>query len=285
MRVHYTEVAYLEFVDMLTNNQLCPGSLYLITDFRTRNPLWDDITSTFNEAAVEPLLVRAIANNAYDKSVNSPQYPDDIIQWTHDNFRDGADRGVIFYRKRCVSQKTYESCEDFVGVVYRRWETTLGSGVYDSTAPTLNGFSDFPHISGSSNTCIKNNNPVWTYTVIQDSYVFVNYCTNCTFNNNSSITVDFITKTYTDSTTLKSTGAINELKTQPASRITTSQPISSVEFQSTVELDINCGLDTKVFDCLAYPGLTGSANISLNTGSNYYHIYENAGSVATTLFT
>jgi hypothetical protein len=118
---------------------LIPGGYYLITDFRTQHFIQYTDTSgngtALNEAVnlglVEQLLVKAISNNNYDRSVTSIQNPSDTVFWKHNpstrekEYAPIGGRGLIYKR---IDANGNERDYDFRSVKFRRWNN--GSGNY-----------------------------------------------------------------------------------------------------------------------------------------------------------
>jgi hypothetical protein len=133
----YNEVIYSEFVNLIDQNELKIGSVYLLTDFRTSQYVQytdtnGDGTSNdefVNVGSTEPLLIVAIDTNKYNPSVKSLLYPDDEIIWKHDiqdrkfDYCELGGTGHIIYRKTILNNsRDY----DFRNVIFRRWDNGLG---------------------------------------------------------------------------------------------------------------------------------------------------------------
>lgn len=127
-----------ELEDMVTNSELVIGQNYILTDFAQSYNIFDGGTMAIQEekiGALEPLILKAIATNKFDKVAISPLRPNDIIHYSFDilDIRDiaysnGVDtpnanfKGIIYYRKDTIQNN--ECHYNFVptyGVKYRRW--------------------------------------------------------------------------------------------------------------------------------------------------------------------
>jgi len=138
------DVSYATLVELMTANKLIVSDKYRLVDFRTRYtiPECNDI----HTGELEILLVTANSQNSIDMVAVSEKYPNDIIHYTTNNkllfhhhslLESGpdmaVDRGYIMYRKDTI--KNIEAGEDFRNMVFRRWETEPGNGVYANTDP------------------------------------------------------------------------------------------------------------------------------------------------------
>ena len=137
--LQFKQVTYIQFVNLINTSSLIPGGYYLITDFRTQHFIQYTDTSgngtALNEAVnlglVEQLLVKAISNNNYDRSVTSIQNPSDIVFWKHNpstrekEYAPIGGRGLIYKR---IDANGNERDYDFRSVKFRRWNN--GSGNY-----------------------------------------------------------------------------------------------------------------------------------------------------------
>jgi hypothetical protein len=137
--LQFKQVTYSEFVNLLNTSSLIPGGYYLITNFRTQhfiqytdtNGNGTALNESVNVGTTEQLLVRAISNNNYDRSVTSIQHPSDTIFWKHNpSFREKeyasvGGRGLIYKR---IDANGNERDYDFRSVKFRRWND--GSGNY-----------------------------------------------------------------------------------------------------------------------------------------------------------
>lgn len=137
--LQFKQVTYFEFVSLINSSSLIPGGYYLITDFRTQhfiqytdtNGNGTALNEAVNVGTIEQLLVKAISNNNYDRSVTSIQNPSDIIFWKHNpstrekEYAPIGGRGLIYKR---IDANGNERDYDFRSVKFRRWND--GSGNY-----------------------------------------------------------------------------------------------------------------------------------------------------------
>lgn len=145
------EVTYEELMSLRSNGSLIKGSYYLVTDFQTvtyiqfSNSLGSE---EIYEGTIEPMIVQAVSNSELATEIWSTVHPTDIITWKPD-FEDrewdavlGKSTGVITSREDTLLKLKRDF--DWRNVIFRRWETINGSGVYDSYLPTPFSYQDFP---------------------------------------------------------------------------------------------------------------------------------------------
>jgi len=181
----YVLINYNDFVTNITNNSLTEGQDYVITDFRMVTYI--QFTGTglgFEEThsgAIEPMVVTAISTNEVYTVIKSINYPTDIITWKP-IFQDrewdavlGESTGIITGRTDTML-KLYRDY-DWRNIIFRRWETNSGSGVYDSYTDTGFSYQDFtPFVPATSfNTTIKS--PLYLGVDVGASY----FLDNCVF--------------------------------------------------------------------------------------------------------
>lgn len=151
------DVTYSELVSLISANNLFPGDQYRLTDFRTRYRIpFTDLVPAVHTGETEVLVLTANSQNSLNILAVSEAFPQDIIHYTvrNDILNDtNVDRGYILYRKDTV--KNVEAWEDFRNMVFRRWETEVGNGVYaklcQSEAPTGARYKDFPMFADYNN--------------------------------------------------------------------------------------------------------------------------------------
>lgn len=118
---------HAEMLPLVSASELTPGQLYRITDLRTRHLIPN--TAEYNIGPTEPMIVTATTVNTLFAEAYSETYPQDIIYYELvDSSTAGGDRGRIYFRHNTV--KNISVWEDWRAIKYRRWETTLGSGVF-----------------------------------------------------------------------------------------------------------------------------------------------------------
>ena len=135
------DLTYAQLKALVDNSLLSVGQLYRITDYRTYH-LIPNSTNVYHTGTTEPLVVKATGANTLDRQVYSETYPQDIIYYklVDDSGYDSGvsfDRGVIYYRHD--TNINTSAWEDWRNLKYRRWETSLGSGIY--TVLNDNGFA------------------------------------------------------------------------------------------------------------------------------------------------
>jgi hypothetical protein len=120
---------------LVAGNLLEVGKDYLLSDFAQSYNIFDGGTMAIQEekiGALEPLILKAIATNKFDKVAISPLRPNDIIHYSFDildirdiGFGNGVDtvnanfKGQIYYRKDTI--QNVETHYDFRNVKFRRW--------------------------------------------------------------------------------------------------------------------------------------------------------------------
>ena len=123
------------------SNSFVTGDFYLITDFRTRHIIPN--TAVPNVGGVEPIILQAASINKLYKEALSTIFASDTIYYELvDSTTSGGDRGRIYYRQDASYNSTGY---DWRVVLFRRWETFVGSGIYTSLTDPLGGgaFLDF----------------------------------------------------------------------------------------------------------------------------------------------
>lgn len=146
------EVTYTELLNLISTNTLIAGRQYLITDFQTVTYIQFSGGGIGSEdihtGAIEPMLVQAVSSSELATEIWSTVYPTDKITWKPIfNDRDydavlGQSTGVITSRYDTLL-KLYRDY-DWRNVIFRRWETVSGSGVYNDYTDTGFAFQDYP---------------------------------------------------------------------------------------------------------------------------------------------
>jgi hypothetical protein len=147
----FLDVSYSELTTLLNNNELIPSSYYLINDFQTVTYIQFSGGGIGSEdihtGTTEPMIVQAISSSGLSTNIISTIYPTDKITWKPIfNDRDydavlGQSTGVITSRYDTLL-KLYRDY-DWRNVIFRRWETVSGSGVYNEYTDTGFAFQDF----------------------------------------------------------------------------------------------------------------------------------------------
>lgn len=145
------EVTYSELLNLISSNSLVQDTNYLITDFKTVHYIQYSGSLGNEEIHVgntEPMIVTAISSNKLSSTIISTIYPEDKITWKplfDDRDYDavlGQSTGIITSRED-VNKKLYRDY-DWRNVIFRRWETSLGTGDFTSYTDTGFGYQDFP---------------------------------------------------------------------------------------------------------------------------------------------
>ena len=145
------EVTYTELLNLISTNTLIAGRQYLITDFQTVTYIQfsDNIgDEEIHTGAIEPMLVQAVSSSELATEIWSTVYPTDKITWKPIfNDRDydavlGQSTGVITSRYDTIN-KLYRDY-DWRNIIFRRWETVSGSGIFDNPTDTGFAFQDYP---------------------------------------------------------------------------------------------------------------------------------------------
>jgi hypothetical protein len=142
-------VTYNDLVSLINSNGLIPGQSY---QFTMTTAHYIQFTGSLGSELVhsgtpEQLVVTAISSNELSYQASSIDYPTDVIHYKAiftDREYDavlGVSTGVITYREEILfgTYLTNSRDYDFRNVVFRRWESVSGSGIYDSYTNT--GFS------------------------------------------------------------------------------------------------------------------------------------------------
>ena len=163
-------MTYAQLIANIGANTLVPGQQILLTDYHTSQYIPYSGTGgggiggeAVNVGPTEPLLLTAVSDNALSLAAQSLQYPEDIILYLP-SVPDGnyeyapvSGKGCIIYRmdqKRSVARDY-----DWRNVVFRRWETVIGNGLYYSYQPVVGAaYLDLNSFNGATtilNTTIK----------------------------------------------------------------------------------------------------------------------------------
>jgi hypothetical protein len=148
--IAFTSVTYSTLQGLMGTSTLVQGNYYLINDFETIYdqpdyiaPLTPSPSPTTLTAATEPLIVQAATTSTLNSRAISTIYPIDVIEYdpyfTATEITGSAAKGRITYRIDTQNNKTnYDSR----GVVFKRYETSSGSGIFsiywDNGKPSTN---------------------------------------------------------------------------------------------------------------------------------------------------
>lgn len=155
------EIKYKELLDLINSNSLKQKQKYLITDFQTVTYIQFSGGGIGNEELnygdIEPMIVEAVSKNKIATQIWSTLYPDDIITWTP-IFQDKEWDAVLDYSTGVITSREDTIFKlkrdfDFRNVIFRRWETINGSGIYDSIFNTGFGYEDYPPFAPDSYNC------------------------------------------------------------------------------------------------------------------------------------
>jgi hypothetical protein len=145
------EITYTELLNLISTNTLIAGRQYLITDFQTAHYIQfsDNIgDEEIHTGAIEPMLVQAVSSSELATEIWSTVYPTDKITWVA-SFADrdwdavaGQSTGVITSRYDTIN-RLYRDY-DWRNIIFRRWESVSGSGIFDNFFPTPFAFQDYP---------------------------------------------------------------------------------------------------------------------------------------------
>ena len=145
------EVTYTELLNLISTNTLIAGRQYLITDFQTVTYIQFSGGGIGSEdihtGAIEPMLAQAVSSSELAAEIWSTVYPTDKITWVA-SFADrdwdavlGQSTGVITSRYDTIN-RLYRDY-DWRNVIFRRWESVNGSGIFDNFFPTPFAFQDY----------------------------------------------------------------------------------------------------------------------------------------------
>lgn len=154
----------LTYAQLLTNiagSTLVTGETITITDFQIITYIQNSGaigSEVIHYGSIEPMVARAISPNQLAPEIVSTVNPTDIIYYEpiftdrqYDAVNSGGitSTGVITYREDLQGvARQY----DWRNVVFRRWETSAGSGIFDSITDTGFAFQDFsPYAGGTTN--------------------------------------------------------------------------------------------------------------------------------------
>lgn len=143
------DISYSDLLALYQGESLTPGQLYRITDYKTCHYIQftdsnGDGTGNdeeVHEGSVEPLIVLAVSSTSLSLNAYSELFPNDNIQYVitlADRVREYAasvGKGCILRRE--YSLNGYQRDYDFRNVVFKRWETTPSSNVFDSWLPVV----------------------------------------------------------------------------------------------------------------------------------------------------
>lgn len=135
-----------------TNNMVV--GYYRITNYATTGLIPNTTDPVLGNT--EPLIVFAISTSALYHQAWSETYPQDLIYYElNDQSSQGAVVGRIYYRKETI--KDLSAPYDWREWKFRRWETSVGSGIYTEFTDPLGGEAYIDRLtfgnSSSGGTC------------------------------------------------------------------------------------------------------------------------------------
>jgi hypothetical protein len=147
---NYNEGTYDNLYSFATGGTLTAGSYYLMTDFQTcyDQPNYDvngtPITiGNYKTGTTEPILLLAISTTGFSPTVYSTLYPQDKISyditWNATEVTDNPAKGRITER---IDEFNNRTDYDHRQVVFKRYETSLSSGIYTVIKDNGNPYID-----------------------------------------------------------------------------------------------------------------------------------------------
>ena len=141
-------MTYAQLIANIGANTLVPGQQILLTDYHTSQYIPYSGTGgggiggeAVNVGPTEPLVLTAISNNTLSLVAQSLQHPEDVILYLP-SVPDGnyeyapvSGKGCIIYRRD--QKRSIARDYDWRNVVFRRWETVIGNGLYYSYLPVV----------------------------------------------------------------------------------------------------------------------------------------------------
>jgi len=164
------EMKYKNLLAAILSSSLIPGQQILLTDYRTSHYIQysgPGPTGVGGESIhlgpVEPLLLTVISNNQLAKEARSALHPEDTIYYVADlpnkdfDYAAISGKGLIIYRESSALKTARDF--DWRNVVFRRWETSVGSGNFWAVKPVAGAaFVDvttYQNVGGVYNVTIK----------------------------------------------------------------------------------------------------------------------------------
>lgn len=145
-----TSTTYSALAALALSSNLVPGAYYEITDYQTSHYIQysGPVTGSggiggeeVNLGPVEPLIVQALSYSELSINASSSAYPNDKILYLISvpdgdyDYASSTGKGCIIYREDTVKKITRDY--DWRNVVFRRWETSPGSGDFFSVLPVI----------------------------------------------------------------------------------------------------------------------------------------------------
>ena len=158
--VLYEELTYDELDALKSANDLNPGQFYLMTDFQTiyDQPDYSDVYTpkavvVTKAAAIDPIVLLATSTNTFAKEVWRPSTPKHKLEYDFDfKFTEAMNEAAKGRITKCIDEFNNETQYDHTVVLFKRYESVSGSGIYNSFWDTGFGSVEVPTFgSGSSN--------------------------------------------------------------------------------------------------------------------------------------
>lgn len=145
------EVTFSELTTLISGSNLQAGTFYKITDYQTiyDQPDYDSlgdekISVATKTGSVEELCVLAISVNVLSEWAYSPSFPKDMIKYdvtfTQTEIMSASAKGRITER---IDDKGNRTPFDMRSVLFKRYESSPGSGVYNSYKDNGNASQEF----------------------------------------------------------------------------------------------------------------------------------------------
>jgi hypothetical protein len=143
-------ITHSALVALAGSSNLVPGAFYEITDYRTVHYIQysGPVTGSGGiggeevfTGPIEPLIVQAVSFSEISSTASSTLYPNDVIYYLLSvpdyeyDYVAATGKGCIIYREDTVRRIARDY--DWRNVVFRRWETSPGSGDYYSPLPVI----------------------------------------------------------------------------------------------------------------------------------------------------
>jgi hypothetical protein len=163
-------LTYLQLVAAIGANGLVTGQKILLTDYQTAQYIPFSGASPdgiggeeVNLGVIEPLLLTAISSNEVSLFAESTLFPQDIILYRpimadrSYEYAAGQGKGCIIFRQDALNNVSRDY--DYRNVVFRRWETVVGNGVYLShqkvVGAAFTDYSPFYNLLQTQDTAVR----------------------------------------------------------------------------------------------------------------------------------
>ena len=134
------EKTYSELTTMMSNSELEPGQLYLMTDFQTiydqpdySNATTRKTTVVTKTASVDPIILLAISETEFAKEVWRPSTPKHKLEYdisfNQTEVMGAPAKGRI---TKCIDEFNNETHYDHTVILLKRYESVSGLGIFNS---------------------------------------------------------------------------------------------------------------------------------------------------------